>query len=221
MTSYLERTASQDVAALDDAEGRAGRMFAQNQFRTMAVRHAPEEIITLQVLMDYGQRAAQDAKHGRLVDARRWLAAIDGIPLTTHPEFEGARSLSLLPVWALVRWREGEFLAAIEHLERALAAGYTLATRFGHRYLTTKLIHLAANVARVLQSAGENERALTVVSQLRAVIAGDASRWPYEGAATLKVALEGPERELIERQLRRTEGLANTDLGKQLTGDAP
>ena len=170
--------------------------------------------------MDYGQQAAHDAKNGCLTEARHWLAAIDGIELPKHLEFDEARSLSLLPVRALVRWRDGELGDAISDLERALTAGHILATQFGHGYFTAKLIHLAANVARVLQSAGANERALTIVAQLRAVIAGDASYWPYDGAAALKIPLEGSEREIIERQLDRTEGLVEASRGKQSTSVA-
>jgi hypothetical protein len=220
-SSGLDRSALQSGAVLEDAERRAGRIFAQNQFKTMAARHAPEEIIKLQVLMDYGQQAAQEAKQGRVAEARRLLAAIDGVPMSADPEFEEARSLTLLPVWALVRWRENDPAEAIELLERALAAGHVLATRFGHAYLTTKLIHLAANVARVLQSAGANERALAVVAELRAVIIGNARSWPYDGADALRLPLEGSEREIIERQLSRTESLAGVSLRKQQTDVAP
>lgn len=214
-SSILDRSLRQSGAVLEDAERRAGRLFAQNQFKTMAARHAPEEIIKLQVLMDYGQQAAQEAKQERVVEARRLLAAIDGVPLPDDQEFEEARSLSLLPVWALVRWRENEPAEAIELLERALAAGHALATRFGHAYLTTKLIHLAANVARVLQSAGANKQALAAVAELRAVISGNAGSWPYDGSVALRLPLEDGEREIIERQLSRTESLAWASLGKQ------
>lgn len=215
MKSYFDNSVPKLDVELKDAERNAGWMFAQNQFKTMATRHPPEEIIKFQVLMDYGQQAAQNAKQGRLAESRHWLAVIDGIHLPAKLEFEEARLLSLLPVWALVRWREGELAEAICDLERALTAGHILATQFGHGYLTTKLIHLAANVARVQQSAGENQCAIAIVAQLRGVIAGDASLWPYHGASLLKVPLEAEEREIIEGQLRRTEGLANAAVGQR------
>lgn len=204
--------------ALKEAERKAVRIFAQNQFKTMAARHAPEEIIKLQVLMDYGQQAALEAKLGRVAEARQLLAAIDNVSVPSDPEFEAASSLSLLPVLALIRWRENDPAAAIELLERALAAGHALTTRFGHTYLTTKLIHLAANVARVLQSAGENKVALVVVAELRAVISGKTGSWRYDGADALRVPLEDAEREIIERQLLRTESLT-WSLGVQLTNE--
>jgi hypothetical protein len=197
-----------DVASLREAELRAGRQFIADQFRTMSSRHDPEDIIRLQVLLDYAQEAAQHAKGGDLVDARRLLAAIDAIVLPDNGEFRAARELSTLPVHALVHWREGNSEVAIAELTRALDAGRMLAEEFQHGYLTVKLIHLASNVARVEQSRGRFREALQQISDLLAVIDGDAVRWRYGAAGMLQVPLQGVEHSIIHMQLERTTALA-------------
>jgi len=200
--------ATMDVASLREAELRAGRQFIADQFTTMSSRHDPEDIITLQVLLDYGQEAAQHAKGGDLVDARRLLAAVDAIELPDDRELSAARELSTLPVHALVHWKEGDSEVAIADLTRALDAGRMLAEEFDHGYLTVKLIHLASNVARVDLSRGRSREALEQVSDLRAVIDGDAAKWRYGAAGMLRVPLEGVERSIIDIQLERTTALA-------------
>ncbi len=196
------------VASLREAESRASRQFIADQFTTMSSRHDPENIITLQVLLDYAQEAAQYAKGGDLVDARRRLAAVDGIELPDNREVRAARELSSLPVHALVHWKEGDSEVAIYDLTRALDAGRLLAEQFGHSYLTVKLIHLASNVARVDLSCGRFREALEQVGDLRAVIDGDAAKWRYGAAGMLRVPLEGAEYSIIHMQLEGTTALA-------------
>ncbi|WP_028636692.1 hypothetical protein [Nocardioides sp. URHA0032] len=200
--------ATMDVATLREVELRAGRQFIADQFTTMSSRHDPEDIITLQVLLDYGQEAAQHAKAGDLLEARRLLSAVDAIELPDDDELSAARELSTLPVHALVHWKEGNSEAAIADLTRALDAGRVLAEEFGHGYLTVKLIHLASNVARVDQSQGRSREALAEVTDLRAVIDGDAAKWRYGAASMLRVPLKGVEHGIIDMQLERTTTLA-------------
>jgi hypothetical protein len=197
-----------DPASLREAELRAGRQFIADQFMTMSARHDPEDIIALQVLLDYGQEAAQHAKGGNVVGARRLLAAIDAIELPDDRELSAARALSTLPVHALVQWKEGNSDVAVTDLTRALDAGRVLVEEFDHGYLTVKLIHLASNVARVDLSRGRSRDALKQVSDLRAVIDGHPAKWRFGAAGMLRVPLVGIERSIIEMQLERTIGLA-------------
>lgn len=197
-----------DEVSLREAESRAGRQFIADQFAAMSSRHDPEEIITLQVLLDFGQEAAQRAKAGDLVDAWRLLAAVDTIELPDDRELNAARELATLPVHALLHWTQGDSDVAIVDLTRALDAGRRLADEFDHRYLTVKLIHLASNIARVEQSCGRSREALEQVSDLRAVIDGDAAKWRYGAVDMLRVPLEGSERSILDMQLNRTTALA-------------
>jgi hypothetical protein len=199
-----------ELRSLDLDERDAVQAFRRRRCVALVQHHSPEEIIVVEVLTDNHHHAAFEAKNGRVVVARAEMQALDAMPLSDDPEIQSVYDLSALPVWGLIRWLEGYPKEAIELMHGALRVSVELTIRFGHDYLTSKRIHLAANIGRVLVSLGECAEALDLVGSLRAVVAGDRSKWPYESHESLDVPLEGSERRVIEYQLARIGSLMNS-----------
>jgi len=192
-------------AKVRDAEAEAVRRFVAEQFAWLTRRHPPATVILLRVLADEYQHAAVLVKDGDVQGGHTHAEALDRMSTDESEELRAIRALSAQPVWALIWWKEGDPARAIEALMTALEAAERLADRYGYSYLSSKRIHLAANLARVFESTDALERATNWIHALRAVVAGDSSAWPLEGSSSLAVPLQPNDRLAIETQLDRIE----------------
>src|SRR4051794_41166552 len=90
-------------------EGDVQHEYFVGQFQTLIKRHPIEDVILVRVLTDHYQLAANSAKAGQLPEARRQLLALaNGIELPDHEELRLSTAIAELPVWALIRWLDGE-----------------------------------------------------------------------------------------------------------------
>lgn len=185
----------------DKVELEIWRAFFARQFTVLSRRHAPEVAILLRTIADFSRTPVDYANNGRLEDARRATTSLDRLSPSGDAELEAVANVAVLPVWALIRWRENDSQTAAVLLTKALEACQRLAADYGHDYLTARRLHLAGNMARLLISDGRPDAALATGNDLAAVAAGDATRWHFGGAETLVVPLSGDERFAIERQL--------------------
>ena len=190
------------------AERELSREFLRCQFHALTRRHVLDDLILLRVLVDNYHHAAIEAKEGRVDSARCEMQALDSISTSADPEIGAVRRLSALPVWALICWKDGHPKEAIEHLSSSLEACRDLSAVFEHDYLTAKRLHLAANIARVLASCGEEHRSIELASSLRSVALGDRDAWPYWGRESLQIPLKENELQIIEYQLARIVNIA-------------
>ena len=192
-----------DVGTADALDREIWRRYFTRQFSVLILNHSPEDVIFHRVVADYCQHPVWLANQGRLEEARRALRALDGLVTTRDAELVAVHRVAALPAWSLIHWREQDNGGALALLAQALEACLELTVRFGHDYLTSKRLHLAANTARVLLSQGLPGQATARVAALRAVAGGAREAWPFAGADSLDVPLQGPERSGIEYQLER------------------
>jgi tetratricopeptide (TPR) repeat protein len=198
---------------VDQIERDALRRYMGRQFVILTQRHSPEDAILVRVISDYHQHVVSQAKQGNLNAARSTLRALQKLARLDEAELLATHWISALPAEALIHWYEGNYHEAIRLLRLALEACFELSTRFAHDYLTGKRINLASNTARVLVSLGDFDQALTRANALRGVIAGERVLWPFEGAESLNVPVNYPERLLLEDQLSRIAFLATKASG--------
>jgi hypothetical protein len=191
------------VGTIDVLDREIWRRYFTRQFSVLIDRHCPEDAIFHRVVADYCQHPVRLANQGRLEDACRALRTLDGLVTTTDAELVAVHRVAALPAWALIHWRKQDNDGALALLAQALDACLELTVRFGHDYLTAKRLHLVANTARVLFSQRLPGQASARVTALRAVAGGAREAWPFTGADSLDVPLQGPERSGIEHQLKR------------------
>ncbi|MEH0661008.1 hypothetical protein QA860_25405 [Streptomyces stelliscabiei] len=191
------RTAANETSPL--------REMARRQFDLLISRHRAEDVILVRVLVEHYQHVAQAVKDGQLALARSQLSSLaKGVPLPAHEELTRVIDVGALPVRALVEWREGEHRTARLQILDALDACGELSDRWGHDYLTGKQFHLAANIARVMITEGDEDGTIELLAALRTVaLDGDRTRWPFIGTASLDVPLQGLWRASVEEELQR------------------
>lgn len=184
------------------------RRYLIDQFEMLSRRHGPERAIFVRVLSDHYREPVDLTHQGGFDKAEATLRALRRLIPAKPEEVRIACELAELPAAAFVAWRRGMPTLAIDRLKLALDRARRLAEAHEHRYLSAKRIYLAANIARVLISDGQTRPALTLIEQLKAVVAGDRESWPYGGSASLDVPLDGLELQAIEGQLEKAEAAA-------------
>ena len=201
MLRDLHLVADDEVAA----DTNLVRELVRRQLGVLVHRHPAEDLILVRVLCEEYQHGAMLAKTGRPAQARRHLVVLDTqVPHPDDPELVDVLDVAREPAWALVDWIDGDTASALRRLDDALAACERLAGDLGHDYLAGKQVHLAVNVARVRASCGETQAAVSLLEALRQVVDGDVAPWPYAGATSLRVPLEGMERTAMVSQIEST-----------------
>lgn len=194
--------------SVDKLEAEIWRAYYARQFVVLTQRHPVETAILLRTIADYCRTPVDYANNGMLAEGRAALRSIESLCPQGDAELVAVANAVTQPAAALLSWREGDGRTADRLLRGALKDCGRLARNFGHDYLTSRRIHLAANVARLLASAGRNHEALEMGAELAAVAGGDAGRWRFGWRETLTVPLAGNEQFGISRQLANLERIA-------------
>ena len=179
------------------------REYFAKQFQTLIKRYKAEDVILVRVLADYYQHAANEAKGGRISQAKSELNALSDVRKPADTELRFASRISERSVWALVSWKEGAYPVALGRLHKALDACAWLSVRRDHTYLTGRKIHIALNIARVMIAMGDLQRATQMQDALQIVIEGNPSAWPFAHPHTLRLPLEDPELGILKFQFLR------------------
>jgi hypothetical protein len=190
------------------------REASRQQFRLLIGRHRHEDVILVRVLAEHYHQVAIVAKNGAIDTAERQFESLArGVPVPAIRELRLVVDVASHPVLALINFRRSLYDSAATQLERALDACGTLASEYGHGYLTGKQLHLALNVARVATTQRDTPRASDLLSRIEKVIQGDRSAWSFGGGALLALPLAGATRAMIRAQLtRETHRLAEMEM---------
>lgn len=204
MGAMAEASTHPDVNAFRD--------YLRHQFITLIARHPVEQAMLVKVLCEEYQRAAVQAKNGRVGEAASAMSALAEIAgATADPELCQALNTVALPARALVAWLSGDRQEARRLLDRSLEDCAALAAR-GHSYLTGRQLHLALNIAR-LQAEDDALAAAELTSRVADVAMGDATRWPFAGTDGLRLPLSELDRAATDGQVAK--------LRARLSGDVP